>query len=314
MFKFALCNNTCGLFVGMYLSSLLVACSVFPKSSQSTEQSQKNWSINCERWDDWDKAGPPFRILGNTYYVGTCGIAAVLITSEEGHILIDGGTEKGADTVISNIQTLGFLVEDVKVLLHSHEHFDHVAGLAEIQKQSGALLYASNAAAPVLESGISSEQDPQAGMHQPFPSAKVNRIINDGDVVIFSDLKITAIATPGHTPGALSWQWQSCENDFCSMIVYADSLSAISRDDYYFSDHPEYINNFRGSIEKLKQINCELIITPHPSASMMHERLSSSMGLVSQESCSNYFNHISNRLNKRLEKERQELEQKHLIN
>ncbi len=107
----------------------------------------------CKDWDDWDKPAPPVRIHGNTYLVGTCGIASILITGDEGDILIDGGTEAGADLIAANIRELGFNVRDVRIMLHSHEHFDHVGGIARLQRLSGAQLVASRAAAEVLADG-----------------------------------------------------------------------------------------------------------------------------------------------------------------
>jgi beta-lactamase superfamily II metal-dependent hydrolase len=97
------------------------------------------WTDACEDWDDWDKPAPPFRIHGNSYHVGTCGITAVLITGDAGHVLIDGATEKGATTIAANIERLGFRLADVKLLLHSHEHHDHVGGIARLQALTGAL-------------------------------------------------------------------------------------------------------------------------------------------------------------------------------
>ena len=97
----------------------------------------------CKECDDWDKPAPPVRIHGNTYLVGTCGISAILITGTEGHILIDAGTEKGADLIARNIRSLGFRLSDVSYLLHSHEHLDHVGGMARLQQLTGAQLIAS---------------------------------------------------------------------------------------------------------------------------------------------------------------------------
>src|SRR4051812_25882600 len=102
---------------------------------------QAKWTRQCTDWDDWDKPGPPFRIWGNAYYVGTCGIAAILITGSEGDILIDGGPANAGDLIAANIRRLGIRLSDVKVLLHSHEHHDHVGGLARLKKLTGARLY-----------------------------------------------------------------------------------------------------------------------------------------------------------------------------
>src|SRR5438874_11186222 len=88
----------------------------------------------CKEWDDFDKPAPPVRIFGNSYMVGNCGISAILITGKDGDILIDGGTEHGADAIASNIRSLGFRLSDVKFLLHSHDHFDPVGPTARLQQ------------------------------------------------------------------------------------------------------------------------------------------------------------------------------------
>ncbi|HEX5792091.1 MAG TPA: subclass B3 metallo-beta-lactamase, partial [Rheinheimera sp.] len=261
------------------------------------------WVNSCTDWDDWDKAGPPFRIFGNSYYVGTCGISAILITGDKGHILIDGGTEAGAEVIAANIRTLGFALTDVKLLLQSHEHFDHVAGLARLQQLSGAKLLASPEAAPVLASGIVSEADPQAGMHQPFAAARVDGLITESEAVTLGQLSLLPVATPGHTPGALSWQWTSCEAGQCQILVYADSLSPISSDSYRFSEHLTYLKAYRAGLAKLAALDCQILLTPHPSASNMRDRLQSRAGLADASGCVLYSDAVTQRLEQRLIKE-----------
>src|SRR6185295_16068954 len=107
----------------------------------------------CKDWDDWDKPAPPVRIHGNTYLVGTCGISSILIVGDAGDILIDGGPESAADLIVNNIRELGFSLLDVKIILNSHEHFDHAGGIARLQRLTGAQVYASAAQAKVLRSG-----------------------------------------------------------------------------------------------------------------------------------------------------------------
>lgn len=258
------------------------------------------WAESCVDWDKWDKPGPPFRIFGNSYYVGSCGITAILIVGREGHILIDGGTEAGADIIAKNINTLGFSITDVKLLLHSHEHFDHVAGLARLQQLSGARLLASPQAAPVLQTGVAADDDPQAGMHDAFPAAQVEGIVREGEAVRLGALTLNPVPTPGHTSGALTWQWTSCEKRHCLSIVYADSLSPVSRDEYRFSDHPSYVDAYRASLRKLAELDCEILLTPHPSASHMRARLIAPDGLISTYNCKSFADDVSVRLDKRI--------------
>lgn len=256
----------------------------------------------CKDWDEWDKPAPPVRIHANTYLVGTCGISSILIAGTEGHVLIDGGTEADADLIAANIKQLGFRLSDVKVILQSHEHIDHVGGIARLQQLTGAQVYASPVTAKVLASGVASTDDPQAGMQKPFPAARVDRVIEDGGTVRLFDILLTATATPGHTPGALTWHWESCYAGICRTMVYADSLTPVSRDGYRFSDHPDYLAAFRASIAKVAALKCDILLTPHPSASDMVKRLALAR-VDAPNQCRDYAAALTKQLDERLAKE-----------
>ncbi len=231
------------------------------------------FTSDCEKWDDWDKPARPFQISANTYYVGTCGIAAILITGVGGHALIDSGTEDGADVVLANIAALGFDPADIGLLLASHEHFDHVGGMAKVQDATGGLVISSEIAIEVMLTGEDHPDDPQAGIHEPMRPIAHGVPYNDGagrDVLRL--FEITALPTPGHTPGAMTWSWQSCGDDVCQTIVYADSLSPVSGDEYKFSEHPEYLAAYRAGLENIAALECDILLTPHPSHSKMIER------------------------------------------
>ena len=266
------------------------------------EISGPEFAARCKDGDAFDKPAPPVGICGNPYLGGTCGISSILITDPAGDILIDGGTEDDADLIAANIKSLGFRLSDIKYILHSHEHFDHVGGIARLQQLSGAQLFASPAAAKVFETGTAGSGDPQAGMHKPFPSAKVDRVLRDGEQVRLGNLMLTALATPGHTPGALSWTWLSCDGGVCRQIVYADSLSPVSRDDYRFSDHPQYLAAYRASITRIAALECDILLTPHPSASKMADRLAKK-SLEDMDGCKTYAADLTKRLDERLAKE-----------
>ena len=267
------------------------------------EESGPQWAAACGDSTDWDRPAPPVRIHANTYLVGTCGISSILITGDEGHVLIDGGTEAGAEVIAANIRSLGFKLTDIRYLLISHEHFDHVGGIARLQQLTGATLVTSAPAERVLNTGLPSVDDPQAGMHKPFRAANVGRVIADGGEIRLHDLSLTAMTTPGHTPGALSWRWESCDGAVCRTIVFADSLSAVSRDDYKFSGHQVYLAAYRDSIAKVAASRCEILLTPHPSASAMKERMTGKQKLFDPEGCRNYAAALTKRLDERLAKE-----------
>jgi metallo-beta-lactamase class B len=257
----------------------------------------------CGGSHEWEKPAPPVRIFGNTYFVGTCGISSILITSKQGHILIDGGTEADGSLIAHNIQNLGFRLSDVKIILQSHEHFDHVGGVARLQQLTGAQVFASPAAAAVLRTGAAGKDDPQAGLSKPFPAARVDHVIQDGEMVRVGDSIVIAVATPGHTPGALTWHWGSCDGGICRQIVYADSLTPVSRDDYRFSDHAAYLQAYRASFAKVAALDCDILITPHPSSSGMPDRLAGRAPLEDRDACRNYAAFLSKKLDERLAKE-----------
>jgi metallo-beta-lactamase class B len=267
------------------------------------ETAGPQFAATCKDWDEWDKPAPPVRIHGNTYYVGTCGISAILITDRAGDILIDGGPEDAAGLIAKNIQSLGFNLRDVRILLHTHEHPDHVGGLSKLQELTGAQLYASPVAAKVLESGIASADDPQQGIDKPFPGARVDHVIRDGEQIRLGNTVVTAVATPGHTPGALSWHWGSCDGGVCRQIVYADSLTPVSSKTYRFSDHPAYLAAYRASIAKIAGLNCEILLSPHPSASDMVKRFAKGEPLDDPDGCRVYAAGLTKQLDERLAKE-----------
>lgn len=262
------------------------------------------WLQTCEDWDEWDKPGPPYQIYGGTFYVGTCGISAILIVGRDGLVLIDSGTEAGAQIVTSNIANLGFHIEDVRALLVSHEHFDHVGGMARLQQLSGATIYAGWGASPVIRSGQPDPLDPQASSLEAMaPVPGPVRSVRGGERGILAGIELVPIATPGHTRGALSWQWRSCENELCRTIVYADSLSAVASGDFRFLDDPELVREFRASLARIAAADCDILITPHPSASNMPARLSGEAPWEESGACKAYANAQSKRLDQRLAEE-----------
>src|SRR3954468_713511 len=267
------------------------------------ETAGPRWAAACDGSDDWTKPAPPVRIHANTYQVGTCGISSILIVGDQGDVLIDGGPEQAADLIAANIRELGYRVEDVRFILHSHEHLDHVGGISKLQRLSGATLVASPAAAKVFATGADGPDAPQAGMNKPFPAANVGRVIGDNQEVRLGNLMVTAMTTPGHTPGALSWRWVSCDGGVCRTIVYADSLSPVSRDNYRFSDHPAYLAAYRASITRIAASPCEILLTPPPSASQMPERLALGKPLFDDQACKNYAAQLTKQLDERLAKE-----------
>lgn len=270
------------------------------------EKMGPRWGVACEGAkdpDSWTKPAPPVRIHANTYLVGTCGISSILIVGDQGDILIDGGPEAAADLIADNIRDLGYRVEDIRFILTSHEHYDHVGGIARLQHLSGATVVTSAPAAKVLQAGVPATDDPQYGVAKPFPTVQVERTVRDSEEVRLGNLMVTAMTTPGHTKGAMSWRWVSCDGGVCRTIVYADSMRAVSSDSYRFSDHPDLVAAFRASIAKVGASPCEILLTPHPSASNMPERLALGRPLLDDQACKDYAAARTKELDERLAKE-----------
>jgi len=258
----------------------------------------------CADKDGWNDPAPPARIHGTTYAVGTCGITALLVASRTGHVLIDAGTAEAAPLVVANIKALGFRLRDIKWIVNSHEHVDHAGGLAAMKRLTGAKVAARRPAVAMLRRGETDRNDPQSGIIDDFPPVLISRVIAEGEQIVVGPLALTAIATPGHTKGGTSWSWRSCEGKACLTIVYADSVSAVSRADYRFTDHPTLIAIFRATFAKIAALPCDLLITPHPAASNLFDRLSGKAALVDPAACRTYAATASKRLAERLAKEK----------
>jgi metallo-beta-lactamase class B len=222
----------------------------------------------CDSCEEWNRPQAPRKVFGNTYSVGTEGLSSVLITSPAGHILLDGALPQSAALIDGNIRALGFKTADIRLILTSHGHYDHVGGVAALQRASGARVAASASTARALQAGTATEDDPQYGFGREanaFPPVKNVQVVADGEVLRVGPLSVTAHHTPGHTPGAVTWAWQSCEGAACKHIVYADSISAVAAPGFRFSAEPARVEAFRKSFEKLASLPCDVMIALHPA-------------------------------------------------
>lgn len=250
----------------------------------------------------------PFQIYGNTYYVGMSGIASVLLTSDYGHVLVDTGLPESAAQIAQNIQKLGFELEDVKAIVFSHAHLDHVGGAAELQRLTGAQVYAMRAAEPVLRTGKLPKDDPQyASRGKDIPRVDEVWVATDGQLLGVGSVRLRVHATPGHTPGSATWTWDACEGSACLAFVYADSMTPVSAGKYRFKDHPETVAAFEKSLGLLETIPCELLVTPHPDAATL-AKLQQAGGnpeaLKDEQACKRFAQQRREALQARLAEER----------
>lgn len=265
-------------------------------------------AADCSSCAEWNEPQAPVKLHGNTYYVGTRGLTALLITSPQGHVLIDGALPNSAPLILENIRALGFDPRDIRLILNSHAHFDHSGGLAALQRASGARVAASLPSAPVLEAGTSLPGDPQHGALLDFPAVRDVHRFAEGEVQRVGPIAVTPHLTPGHTQGGTTWTWRSCDDAGCVNIVYADSHSPISADGFRYTDSPAYpgaVADFERGFRTLETLPCDILVTPHPSGAALWERLAGGPGaLIDPQACTRYAAAGRERLQRRLETER----------
>jgi metallo-beta-lactamase class B len=228
----------------------------------------------CDDCATWNKPREPFRVFGNTYYVGSDGLSALLITGDAGHILLDGGLSQTAPLINANIRKLGFKTEDIKLIAVSHGHFDHGGGVASLQRFTGATVAASPATAAALRRGENTPDDPQFGFGRAFngfPAVETVREVADGEVMRIGSLAVTVHHIPGHSPGSSAYTWRSCDAGKCLNMVYADSLTSPSAPGFKYGKAG--LELFRRSIEKVAALPCDIVLSPHPSFTQVDAKL-----------------------------------------
>ena len=216
--------------------------------------------------DDWTEPFPAFRITGNLYYVGSKGLANYLITTPQGHILINSDLEANVPLIRASIESLGFKFTDVRILLISHAHFDHNAGSALIKKLTGAKYMVMDADVPVVESGGKSDFQYGNDPTNRYPPTKVDRVLRDGDEVKLGDAVLTARLTPGHTRGCTTWTMKVKDNGKTRDVVIVGSPNV--NPGYKLvgnSVYPGIAEDFEKTFKVLKSLPCDYFLGAHGS-------------------------------------------------
>jgi metallo-beta-lactamase class B len=269
-------------------------------------------SVECPQCEGWNKDQVPFQIFGNTYYVGTRGLSAILITSASGHVLIDGALPQSAPLIARHVEQLGFEMSDVKAILNSHVHVDHAGGIAELQQMSGAKVYGSDIAAKVLRTGKAEANDPQFGQLPGYPGSADVEALGRRKTVEAGALKVDVVHTPGHTPGGTTWTWKSCERDRCLNIVYGDSLNAVSDKEFKYGGdarYPTAAADMRASIAAFEAMPCDILVAAHPEFTGLwsvfdEQGKGDRTKLVDSSACQRYAAGARERFEKRLADEK----------
>jgi metallo-beta-lactamase class B len=228
--------------------------------------------------DDWTVPIPAYRIAGNLYYVGSMGLAAYLVTTPEGHILINSNMEANVPMIRASMESLGFKFNDIKILLISHAHYDHCGGSATIKRLIGAKYMVMDGDVDVVESGGKTDfhygNDPQFL----FPPTKVDRVLRDGDQVKLGDATLTAHLTPGHTKGCTTWTMKVNDGSKQREVVIVGSPNVNPGYKLFGNTaYPRITEDFEKTFRVLKSLRVDYFLGAHGSYFDMERKWGLSM-------------------------------------
>ena len=237
---------------------VLFACLATQIAMGEPSLAEKNAAENAaikKEWKSWNAPFPPFRLIGNIHYVGASGISSFLITTPEGHILLDTGFEATVPRIRDSVTKLGFKLTDIKIILNSHAHTDHAGGHALMQELTGARILMSEADAALLASGGTNDFTPYSKEMMGYRPAKADRILRDGDKVTLGGVTLTCHLTPGHTKGCTTWTMDVTEDGEVQHVVFFGSTSILQG--VPLGNNPQYpgiANDLAASYKKLKSL------------------------------------------------------------
>lgn len=209
----------------------------------------------------WNRSVEPFCIAGNLYYVGASGVAAYLITTPEGHILIDSGFSETVSHIEANMKKLGYRFEDIRILLISHGHYDHVGGMAELKERTKARLLANPVEGDLLRHG--GKGDFAFKDQYTYAPVSPDGELRDGEIVKLGGVGLTAHFTPGHTKGCTSWTMTVNDNGREYRVVIAASMSAPGYQLVGNPDYPDIVADYKASFAKLRALPCDIFLSLH---------------------------------------------------
>src|SRR5438067_13122705 len=222
---------------------------------------------------EWTTNYAPFRVIGNVYYVGSQYLAAYLITTPEGLILINSNLTSSVPSIRKNVEALGYHFKDVKILLISHGHWDHAAGSAEIKRLTGAKYMVMDGDVPLVESGGKDDFQYGNSPESRFPPTKVDRVLHDGDEVKLGGVVLVAHKTPGHTKGCTTWTMKVREHGKSYDVVIVGSPNV--NPGYKLVNNVAYqqiAQDYERMFRVLKSLPCDVFLGAHGSYYGMEEK------------------------------------------
>lgn len=209
----------------------------------------------------WSRPTRPFHVVGPIYYVGTEGIAAYLIQTRAGLILLDGGLEESVPLVERSITELGFKLRDVKLMIATHAHYDHVAALAGLKRDTGAVFASSPGDRQAYQTGTP-PSEVNYGLIR-FPPIKVDRVLADGRPVTLGGVSLTPVFTPGHTPGCTSWKMRVVDEGRPLDVLFLCSLTVAGNKLVANEGYPGIVADFRHTFARVRTLRADVVLPGH---------------------------------------------------
>jgi metallo-beta-lactamase class B len=219
---------------------------------------------NAPSSPDWSEPLPPHHVLGNVYYVGTKGLACYLITTPQGHILLNSGLTNTAPLIQTSVEKLGFKVSDIKILLISHAHWDHCAGSSALIKLTGAKYMVMDADVAEVEAGGKGDFNYAESPDILYPPVTVDRVLHDGDEVQLGNTTLVAHKTPGHTKGCTTWTFKVADDGKMYDVVVVGSPNV--NPGYKLVANPSYpqiAQDYETTFRVLKSLPCDVFLGAH---------------------------------------------------
>ena len=248
------------------LTTLLLSTTVFAQAPATYRQ----LPITIE---GYTKPFPPVHIISNLYYVGTYDLAVYLITTSNGHILINTGVNNSTAPIKANIEALGFKFSDIKLLLGTHGHWDHVAAMAEIKRMTGAPLMMHEDDAALLETGGGYDFRFPQGRGAIYEPIKVDRRLKDGDTIRQGDVELTIHHHPGHTKGSSSFTYTTQENGrpYQVLIINMGTINP-GVNVGFMPGFPKITDAYATTLTKQKQMRPDVWVSSHAGHFNMHDK------------------------------------------
>jgi metallo-beta-lactamase class B len=251
------------------LQTILLTAAFFLSMLIATAQTVKEpkpWN------EEWNKPYEPFRIAGNLYYVGTYDLACYLITTPQGHILINTGLAASEKQIKQNIKTLGFKVKDIKVLLTTQAHYDHLGAMAAIQKLTGAKLMVNEPDVAVINDGGRSDYE-LGGDNSTFQPLKPNRVLHDGDTVRLGNMQLIMLHHPGHTKGSCSFLFTVKDEQRSYKVLIANMPSIVTEKPFAaITSYPAIEKDYAYTLANMKNLSFDIWLASHASQFQLHNK------------------------------------------